>query len=485
MNRLGYTMTKARLFMLNGIGAAVIATVAPVEATTSTVTATRDSGAGTLRQTILEANTSSEPALIQFNLPGSGVRKIRPTSPLPTITNRVTLDGYSQAGSHPNTLVQGDDAVILVEIDGTGLVSSGIGLRFGRGSGGSVLRGLAVAGFPSIHVAFDAGSDGCLVQGNFIGLDATGATAPKNFATGIHFDSSFSHQVGGPLPADRNIISGQQGNGLFVFGAPNPLVTPAPIQIQGNYFGTDRTGTKPIPNTGDGIVLSAPLARVGGTAPGEGNLIAFNRKAGVDTYPRGKSVAVLGNSIHDNAGGGIVYFDDIPHRPIITSGPAGSSTVGGTLIAVPNGRYRFEIFGNAVCDGTGFGQGETLLGAAESTLDNAGSGTFNVQLPMPLVTGQVLTATATPLNVPDGFTLGFSPCFPVIRQLRLAISRGPADHVIVAWPSEAAGYTLEHNLVSGGGSSWQALPLVTAPLAGAGQIEFPASGATDFFRLRQ
>src|SRR5437773_11930452 len=65
-----------------------------------TVTNTNDSGTGSLRQAILDANSMGG-GTIQFNIPGSGVHTIGPLTVLPTITQAVTIDGYTQSGSSP------------------------------------------------------------------------------------------------------------------------------------------------------------------------------------------------------------------------------------------------------------------------------------------------------------------------------------------------------------------------------------------------
>src|SRR5438552_13420125 len=85
---------------------------------TFTVIDTSDSGAGSLRQAILDANAHSGADVIQFNVAGGGVHAIQPLSALPIITDAVTIDGYSQPGASPNTLAIGDNAVILVELNG-------------------------------------------------------------------------------------------------------------------------------------------------------------------------------------------------------------------------------------------------------------------------------------------------------------------------------------------------------------------------------
>src|SRR5262245_17447304 len=71
-------------------------------AATFTVTTTGDSGAGSLRQAILDANANPGTDTIAFAIPGSGVRTIAVGSAL-TITEAALIDGYTQPGSSPNT----------------------------------------------------------------------------------------------------------------------------------------------------------------------------------------------------------------------------------------------------------------------------------------------------------------------------------------------------------------------------------------------
>src|SRR6187549_3643712 len=94
-----------------------------LSATTYTVTNVNDSGAGSLRQAITDANANAGLDVIAFNIPGSGVHTIVPATALPAITDQVTINGYSQPGASANTNgpAQGTNAVILIEIDGTTL----------------------------------------------------------------------------------------------------------------------------------------------------------------------------------------------------------------------------------------------------------------------------------------------------------------------------------------------------------------------------
>ena len=133
-------------------------------AMTFTVTSTADTGAGSLRQAILDANGNAGADAISFNIVGTGVHTIAPASALPTITGSVTIDGYTQPGTSLNTNApeQGTNAVILVEIDGTntGTGTSAAVLFFGPAAADSVVRGLAInrGGYAGIRVSGTSGS---------------------------------------------------------------------------------------------------------------------------------------------------------------------------------------------------------------------------------------------------------------------------------------------------------------------------------------
>src|SRR4051812_44978134 len=72
----------------------------------------------TLREAMYAAMEAGGPNVIGFNIPGPGVHTIRPDTWLPIIFGDLTIDGYTQPGSSPNTLAVGDNAVLLIEIDG-------------------------------------------------------------------------------------------------------------------------------------------------------------------------------------------------------------------------------------------------------------------------------------------------------------------------------------------------------------------------------
>src|SRR5262245_39353163 len=88
------------------------------------VTNTLDSGPGSLRQAILDANATAVADRIEFNIAGSGVQTIAPLTALPTISQPLVIDGYTQTGSHANTTAVGSNAVLLVELSGINVNSN-------------------------------------------------------------------------------------------------------------------------------------------------------------------------------------------------------------------------------------------------------------------------------------------------------------------------------------------------------------------------
>ena len=168
----------------------------------------------------------------------------RPATPLPAITDPVTLNGYTQPGSSSNTLAVGDDAVLQIEL--SGVTSGGTGIAIT--GGGSTIRGLVIHNFAPAMTMDTAG--GNTVAGNFIGTDATGTVALGNSGFGTVAVSGVSdNHIGGATPADRNLISGNGGSfAVLLSGA-----SASSNFVQGNYIGVDVTGTAALANIGVGV----------------------------------------------------------------------------------------------------------------------------------------------------------------------------------------------------------------------------------------
>lgn len=265
-------------------------------AATYTVTNTDDAGPGSLRQALLSANANPGADTVVFNIPGSGVRTIAPLTPLPELTNTVSIDGYSQPGSNPNSLANGNDGKLLIRLDGYNLTSGfPIGLSFSN-AGGNTVRGLVIVRFyTGIQLKNSSAST---IAGNWIGLDVDGISR-GNTGNGIYVTCDFYHSsgnvIGGLSPADRNVISGN-GHGIFFFPSTADYNT-----VCGNFIGTDASGTLPRGNLSQGIMAQdVTNIVVGGQSPAARNVISANGSAAnvpAITFLAGSGHVVQGNII--------------------------------------------------------------------------------------------------------------------------------------------------------------------------------------------
>ena len=212
------------------------------------------SGECTLRAAIQEANRDPGHDRIEFAVPGGGTKRIEPATQLPFVTDPagVTIDGTTQPGSSVNTLTAGSNAVIRIELKGRGYGEfDGLFFR----SDGNVVRGLALFDFAD-HLRFlsddTATADRNVVAGNFVGTDATGTFVAPMFdasSNAITIQGGASDNlVGGPAPADRNVISGSHGRGVLITD-----VGTARNVIEGNVIGLAPDGSSARRNWSHGI----------------------------------------------------------------------------------------------------------------------------------------------------------------------------------------------------------------------------------------
>ena len=392
-------------------------------AATFVVTNTNTSGAGSFAQAILDANNNQGLDVITFNIPGSGVQTISPTNQLPPVTDPVTIDGYTQPGAKTNTLAVGSDAVLLIQLSGA-VANSPYGLKISCGN--STIRGLVINRFNNYGIYIDI-NGGNVIAGNYIGTNASGTgTFPSpNNGSGI-FMNSPNNTIGGPLPADRNVLSGNGnpngGTGLFITGATavgNKVInnyfglgadgvailgnknngvflvsdssgtivggtTPAERnvlsnnnygisinssssnKIIGNFIGTRADGTLSAPNnTGVGLLNTSDNI-IGGTSPGAGNLIAGNSGMGVGVYQNTLNNAILGNSIYAN------QFQLGIDLGTTTQGVTPNDDNTGDADTGPNNYQNYPVLTSVVSNA-----GTTTI---KGTLDSAFSSQFRIEL---------------------------------------------------------------------------------------------------------
>ena len=281
---------------------------------------TANDGACSLREAIVGANTNTASGAlpgecaaglpgtdtIAFNIPGAGPHAIIPSSALPAITEPVIIDGLTQPGADGTAW----PPALRIVLNGSNAGADANGLKLAANAIFSTIRGLAINQFgqSGIHIE----SDNNTVQANFLGTDLTG-TARMGNGTGLKIVGGETSLIGGTTPAARNLVSGN-GTGIGLFGPGN--------RVQGNFIGTDVTGTVDLGNSANGIRVSesfdsgasakggsfsmspaAPTALldpanvIGGSAPGARNIISGNDQNGIYVTVQSAFFTAEGNFI--------------------------------------------------------------------------------------------------------------------------------------------------------------------------------------------
>ncbi len=172
-------------------------------ASTFTVSNTSDSGAGSFRQALLDANANPGADVIIFQIPGTGVHTISPASAFPPLLDPVTIDGTTQPGYA---------GVPLIELNGA---SAGISAGLRVLSGSCTILGLAVNSFGGSAIQLESAGTNT-VRGCYLGTDPSGTLARPNSLEGIWVYSSSGNVIGGTSTSARNVISGNADHGIYV-----------------------------------------------------------------------------------------------------------------------------------------------------------------------------------------------------------------------------------------------------------------------------
>ncbi|MET0383102.1 MAG: right-handed parallel beta-helix repeat-containing protein, partial [Burkholderiaceae bacterium] len=280
------------------------------------VTNTNDSGAGSLRQAITDANANAGTDTIVFNI-GTGFHTIGLTSALPTITDTALLDATTQPGY---------GGTPLIELNGASAGNGIPGLELTFGASNSLITGFVINRFQSDGIYLNTASN-VTIRGNWIGVDPAGNSPMANTGAGIHLNNSNGDVIGGNTAAARNVLSGNAIAGVQISNSSIGNI------VQGNYIGTDATGAGPIQN-GDGILIQASSTgnTIGGTAAGAGNLISGNTNTGIEVKSASANTQILGNYIGVNAAG-MAALQNGQYGVLLQSD---GNTVGGTTAAARN-----------------------------------------------------------------------------------------------------------------------------------------------------
>ncbi|MHC4242716.1 MAG: tail fiber domain-containing protein [Planctomycetota bacterium] len=325
--------------------------ISPVHAFTFTVTNINDTGAGSFRQALLDANAQAGTDSIIFDIPGVGPHVIIPVDPLPNITDSVNIDGYTQADSKTNELIDGCDAILQIVLDGsssTGSGNTGIGLWINAND--VTIRGLVINQFPTHGIVVQG--NGHVIQGNFIGTDVAGSVAQANGSNGIYWLGGSNLTIGGTIPSARNLISGNNISGIaLAVGAAN-------VVIQGNFIGVDALGKSVIGNGDFGVHVATRIINclIGGTSKGAANVISGNSLGGVYLS---WSAIVQGNYIGTDVTGQLALGNGSGHGVYWIY--AGGSLIGGTEPGAGN-LIAYNDMGIGTPAYTNYNTGVSMLG---------------------------------------------------------------------------------------------------------------------------
>jgi titin len=211
-----------------------------------------------------------------------------------------------------------------------------------------------------------------------------------------------------------SVIGGTDaGAGNVISGNRNDgifLSSPASL-VQGNYIGTDFTGANALGNAMDGVFVNSFYNLIGGTVPGAGNTIAFNGRDGV-RINSGTGNGIRGNVImgHDT-GLGIELIGRSNNNqafPVLASAVSdgSSTTITGSLTSAPSTTFIIEFFANTVCNPSGYGEGERFLDSTTVATDANVDASFTFTVAIAVDPGQFIAATATdPANNTSAFSL--------------------------------------------------------------------------------
>lgn len=388
------------------------------------VTNTNDSGPGSLRQAILDAESDESANTIDFDIPGTGPHYINPLSNLPVLNGNLLIDGFTQDGAVAPT--ENESAVYKIIVDGFSNSSEyKNGFTTVCGSSNIRIKGLKIQGFNTgielcgnlnqleacyvtdcspqaiiitggnnivggyshaernvvnkCHsgISIFPDSHGNSIIGNYIGTDEMGEFDQTEGWDGVAIGSDNNL-------VENNLISGWENQGVLIM-AWDELRIPAYNTIKNNKIGVDREVSGVIPN-GHGISINH-----GDNNTIEHNIISGNNYLGIligdqdfgwaRRFSYGNLISQ--NSIYNNGDIGIDLnyggvtpndpgdLDDgsngIMNFPVITkvySTPKGFY-VNGSIDSQDSKNVTIEIFGNSTFDNTGYGEGEVYIGSAK------------------------------------------------------------------------------------------------------------------------
>ncbi len=235
-----------------------------------------------------------------------------------TTTNNNVQGNY--IGTDVNGTAAIGNSLSGVQVNATGNTIGGTAAGAGNLISGNVQHGVLIQG--GSNVANN-------VQGNLIGTDVNGTADLGNTLDGVQVLNSSGNTIGGTTVGARNIISGNNGNGVELTGSGS-----SGNSVLGNHIGTNLAGTADLGNTLSGVLVTSATNDIGSTLAGAGNVISGNDRFGITI----QGAAATGNNVRQNLIGTNAAGTGAIGNSLsgITLYDAGSNTVGGTTASARN-----------------------------------------------------------------------------------------------------------------------------------------------------
>ena len=364
----------------------------------------------TLRDAVDDANAAAGDDRIEFAI-GTGPQRISLTSRL-LVSDTVDIDGTSQPGYA---------GAPLIELDGSG-VSAGPtdgGIELFADAPGSRVRGLVLNGFGTN--AIGVYGLGNRITGNYIGTDATGTAEDGNGGAGIYLQDATGTVIGGPDASERNVISGNDGDGIRIVGADGTS-----NDVEGNYIGVGADGVTELGNLGVGVWINASANTVGPAQRHRRQRLQCDRRRGRRAAPgtrsprtRSATTSAWASTSEDD---GVTPNDfappadsdtgpngpaELPRHPVCSERRHATTTISGTMSSEPSELHTIELFSSPDCDGSSHGEGDDvprLDDDDDEPVRRRARGQWTAPVAVP--GGHFVTATATDSL---GNTSEFSP----------------------------------------------------------------------------
>ncbi len=386
------------------------------------VTTINDSGVGSLRQAIIDANanatTSAAPHSISFAITGGGLQSIALLTSLPTITQPTVIDGLSQSGSSCGTLVpQNPNGSISatntphtlnVEVTTKNIVSGASVFTVASTATGTTLKGMVINGSRGASLYnVSVAASGVTVECNYIGTNQAGSASVYNTGAG----GLRAVSTAGTLILQNNLVSGNGQYGIYLESAQNS-------DIYKNIIGLNAIGTVALPNVksdntaGTGIYMTSTT-----NADVYKNVISGHRSdaMGSNFGPYNTGVQIRGNYVGTDISGlqaipngnGINMFaqdatiggNTIDDRNVVASNTsnnirinnARNSTISGNYLGIAaDGRtgignssvslYMGYQANNVIIGGSDPGEGNLIGNTSNYGFTTEGAGTTNVTI---------------------------------------------------------------------------------------------------------